>query len=193
MAEMIHTKNRGDYLPLEENDLTAVLDMTVQSLKKHGCKAVKYDNTEQGLQAFTDRSIEFLEYVSRVNQDSNLDKKIIPDVEAWCVYMGFTRMTLSRYRSRGGEWAEVIDQVKAAIMAAKKQLALTYKIPPMVFVFDAVNNHGYVNSSEFKLTAKTETETKQMSADAIADRAAKLLEMRGESIEQEFENADNLL
>lgn len=192
MAEMIHTKNRGDYLPVEANDLTAVLDMAVMSLKKHKCRAAKYEDTEQGLQTFIDRSIEFLEYVNRTNQDSNLDKKIIPDVEAWCVYLGITRMSLSRYSHRSAKWSEVIEQIKSAIMAAKKQLALTYKIPPMIFVFDAVNNHGYVNSSEFKLKAEKSEADVLLSADEIAERVAKRQQLIDENAEQMFENFDYL-
>ena len=30
-------------------------------------------------------------------------------------------------------------------------MALHYKIPPMVFAFDMANNHGYINTSEFKV------------------------------------------
>ena len=34
----------------------------------------------------------------------------------------------------------------------------------MVYVFDATNNHGYVNSNEFKLTAQTEYVEKDTNA-----------------------------
>ena len=34
----------------------------------------------------------------------------------------------------------------------KKQLALHGLIPSVMAVFDLANNHGYINTSEFKLT-----------------------------------------
>ena len=40
----------------------------------------------------------------------------------------------------------------------------------MIYVFDATNNHGYVNSNEFKLTATVDTEiTKEKELQSAID------------------------
>ena len=47
----------------------------------------------------------------------------------------------------------VSDLVKDGIMACKKQLASTHRMPPLIYIFDAVNNFGYHNATEFHLKA----------------------------------------
>ena len=54
-----------------------------------------------------------------------------------------------------GSDLEAIQLFKNAIAAYKKEMALHYKIPPMVFAFDMANNHNYINTSEFKLSLET--------------------------------------
>ena len=80
---------------------------------------------------------------------------MIPDIEAWAVFLGITRQTLWTYEKRGSEWRDVIEYYKGVIQATKKQLALNYKVPPAVFIFDSVNNHNYLNVSEYKMTQLT--------------------------------------
>ena len=70
------------------------------------------------------------------------------------VFLGITRQTLNAYERRGGQWAECIQYAKNVIASLKKQLALNYKIPPMIFAFDFANNHSYVNTNEFRITAQ---------------------------------------
>lgn len=140
------------YLRTEPDDLTAILDFTVHSLKKSSGRPSEYPNTEEGLETFRNKTIEFFEYVNQVNQNTELNRKLIADVETWCLYLGISRQTLSNYYHRGAKWSECIDLIKNAILCGKKQLALNYKIPPMIFVFDCCNNHGYLNTAEFHLT-----------------------------------------
>ena len=110
------------------------------------------------------QTISVKEAVNNINANPDLERKLIPDIENWCVFLGITRQTLFNYERRGPEWYDCIQYYKNAISSVKKQLALNYKIPPMVYVFDATNNHGYVNSNEFKLTAQTEYVEKDTNA-----------------------------
>jgi len=153
------TKGSGTKLceKLETDDMTAILDMVIDTSIKRMGRPAEYPFTAAGLEAFTQSTIDYFEYVNSVNMNPDLERKLIPDVENWAMYLGITRRTLLTYERRGGEWQSRIEYFKNAIGAVKKQLAMTYKIPPMVYVFDATNNHGYVNSNEFKLTqGKTE-------------------------------------
>lgn len=143
-------------LPLETDDLTAILDMTIQQSTAHMGRPCNYTNDTNGLERFIETTIDYFKYVNRINQNPDMERKLIPDIENWAVYLGITRATLFNYEQRGGRWRECIQYYKNAIASVKKQLALTYKIPPMIYVFDATNNHGYVNSNEFKLTTQTE-------------------------------------
>lgn len=163
-AEIIDTETTGELtnykgttrkcLPLEKDDLTAILDLAVVSMRKHGGHPSNYPNDRMGLDAFTERCSQYFEYVQKVNANEGLERKLIPDVENMAVFLGITRQTLNAYERRGGQWAECIGYYKNVIVALKKQLALNFKIPPVLAVFDLCNNHGYSNTSEFKVTAQ---------------------------------------
>lgn len=146
-------KRQGECQPLQTGDMTAVLNLITSSMKHFGGMPYKYPPTEEGLKLFVKRSQSFFEYVNEVNANPDLEKKLIPDVETWSVYLGTTRKTIFEYAARGGQWATAIDFFKNAINSAKKQLAFSYKIPAMLYVFDSVNNHSYHNVSEFHVSA----------------------------------------
>ena len=147
--------------PLETNDMTAILDMAIEQSTARMGRPAEYPHTKQGLESFIQKTIDYFEYVNAVNANPELEQKLIPDIENWAVYLGVTRVTIWSYQNRGGEWKSTIEYYKNVLGAIKKQLALNYKIPPMVYVFDATNNHNYVNSNEFKLTeSKPETDRK---------------------------------
>lgn len=112
---------------------------------KHG--TCKYEPTDEGLQMFKDRTESYFDFISRANIGN--EKGICADIESWCTSLGITRATLSNYHGRSGAWAEYIDYVRECILAMKKQFAFAGKIPPVTFVFDATNNHGYYNTSSF--------------------------------------------
>jgi len=150
--------------PLETDDMTAILDMTIQQSTARLGRPCIYENSKAGLEQFIQKTIDFFEYVNGINQNADMERKLIPDIENWAVYLGITRNTLLNYEQRGVDWRDCIQFYKNAISAIKKQLALTYKIPPVVYVFDATNNHGYVNSNEFKLTP---TQAQETATDAL--------------------------
>ena len=163
-AEIKPYKNKGTCLPLDTDDMTAILTMTIAKSNERLGRPFHYPPSNQGLETFIQNTIDYFEYVNDINANPDLERKLIHDIENWCVLLGITRQTLFNYERRGPEWYDCIQYYKNAISSVKKQLALNYKIPPMVYVFDATNNHGYVNSNEFKLTAQTEYVEKDTNA-----------------------------
>lgn len=137
-------------IPIQEDDLGAVLDMSIESIKLG--RPAKFPDTEQGLEDFKEASIAYLEYVRKTNNNPGNEHHLIPDIESWCTFIGTTRMTVLTYeKSRSDDWKEFIALVKGAITACKKQLGFRQKIPTVLMLFDLANNSGYLNSSEFKL------------------------------------------
>lgn len=138
--------------PLETNDMSVILDMAIAETTARMGRPAEYENSKVGLERFIQKSIDFFEHVNAVNANPELEQKLIPDIENWAIFLGVTRQTLWAYEQRGGEWKDVIQYYKTIITATKKQLAFSYKLPPVVAIFDLCNNSGYVNSNEFKLT-----------------------------------------
>lgn len=153
MSEIQKTYNKGSYLALESDDLVTVTRLVEDSLKRTKGRQATYECTEQGLESFMDRATSFFEYINEVNGNPDLEKKLLPDIENLCCYLGITRKTLALYRKRNNQWEQAIDLVKDGIMACKKQMVQTGKMPPLVFIFDATNNFDYVSTSEFHLKA----------------------------------------
>ncbi len=146
---------------IETDDMTAILDMAIDVSTSRAGRPAEYPFTTEGLDRFINKTIDYFEYVNSINANPELERKLIPDIENWAMYLGVTRQTIWSYQQRGREWKDTIDYYKNVIAAVKKQLAMNYKIPPMVYVFDATNNHGYVNSNQFTLNQnKPETEPK---------------------------------
>lgn len=159
---------------LETNDMTAILDMAIDVSTARAGRPAEYPFTNEGLTRFINKTIDYFEYVNSINANPDLERKLIPDIENWAMFLGVTRQTIWSYQQRGKEWRDVIEYYKNVIAAVKKQLAMNYKIPPMVYVFDAVNNHNYLNSTEFKMTVnKPETENTDNIDDKL--RAAGLI------------------
>lgn len=151
-------------LPMQTGDLVSFLNMAIdESVKRMGRPAV-YPPDNQGLDNFVQKSIDYFEHVNAVNSNPDIQDKIIPDVESYAIFLGITRKTLLMYQRRGGIWDEVISQFKEVIVAAKKQLAFTYRIPPIFAVFDLVNNGDYYNTNEFK-PVPVEIETRKNTPD----------------------------
>jgi hypothetical protein len=160
--EIKQTKNKGEYIECCGSDLEGINQMIITSLKKNGGRPAVFPNTKQGLEDFRQQTLKFFEHIAEINTRNGLERGVIPDVELWCGYMGITRTTLFTYQNtRGEDWKTTIETIKNYIAAYKKQMALTYKVPPMIAVFDLVNNHSYHNTNEVKLTAETITTPEQ--------------------------------
>jgi len=144
-------------LPMETDDTTAILDMIINKSTERMGRPCHYSNDKRGLESFIQGTLDFFEYVNGVNSNPSIEKKLIPDIESWACFLGITRATIFNYEQRGNEWYEVIQYYKNAIASIKKNLALSFRIPPMVMAFDFCNNHSYINTSEYKLTTEVKT------------------------------------
>ena len=140
---------------ISSEDLSPTLEITTTILKNLGGRPATYPNTSQGLQSFIENSQGFFEYVQKANSQLDDDKKLIPDIELYLLWLGISRWTLSEYQHRGGEWEKIINMFKDSILVAKKQLILRGKIPPVIAIFDLTNNHGYRNTNSFVLEDRT--------------------------------------
>jgi hypothetical protein len=72
----------------------------------------------------------------------------IPDVEGFCVYVDAYRDILSEYEKKE-EYSDTIKRIKNWIYYKKKQLAMQNKMNATIFIFDAKNNAGYVDKTEY--------------------------------------------
>lgn len=154
MSEIQTTFNKGSCIMPEADDLLQITKLAEMSLKRTHGRPTLYEDSEQGLEAFWNKATDFFSYINEVNGNPDIEKKLIPDVENFCCYMGFTRKTLALYRKRNAQWEMAIDLIKDALLACKKQLVLTHRLPPLIFIFDSVNNHDYRNVAEFHLATE---------------------------------------
>lgn len=129
-------------------NISSQIDIIAKNLIQ--IEPIRYPNSSDGLELFKKNTMEYLAYVKHIANDENIET-IIPDIESWCNYLGINRSTLNRYAKRSEDWQFLIENVKNGIGAIKKQLALKGDIPPIMAIFDLTNNHGYVNTNEFKI------------------------------------------
>lgn len=170
-------KRRFEVAELDPDDLEAVLDMGISSLK---ATKAKYPETAEGLELFKQTTLDYFSYVQQCNKDDSREHKLIPDVEGLSVYLGITRRTLLTYeKTRNEEWQDFISRAKDLITATKKQLIFRQKIPAVVGIFDLCNNSNYVNSSEFKLTATEQRSEKTLEFEELPP----IEEMRADLVE----------
>lgn len=104
--------------------------------------------------------------------DTNLSGvSIIPDIEDFCLFAHISRVTFIQYCSGHDlDLANVANNVKTAIAACKKQMAMDGQIPPVVFAIDFNNNHDYIQQKyqvEMHTTAEIDI---QDNIDDIASR-----------------------
>jgi hypothetical protein len=142
---------------METDDTTAILDMIIDKSTERMGRPCQYPNDKRGLEEFIQNTVSYFEHVNSINSNPDMERKLIPDIESWAVYLGITRNTILNYEGRGNAWYDVIQYYKNCIASVKKQLALNFKIPPMIMAFDFTNNHGYCNTNEFKLTTELKT------------------------------------
>lgn len=186
--ELVRTKNKGACLPLAQDDLTAIVDTVILCSMQNKGRPSDYPNNEQGLELFNNKTIAYFQYISELNKSGTLERALIPDIENWAMFLGVTRQTIFNYERRGIEWQGCIQYYKNAIASVKKQLALKNKIPPMVYIFDATNNHGYVNTNEFKLTANNnQSEEKDRQELENLERKAQALGLKWNADTQSYE------
>ncbi len=140
------------------DDISALLDVGIKAMSG---KPAKYPATEEGLTAFKNGIVNFFKYIDEKNAELETiegTSKLIPDTEGMCSFLKISKPTFYTYKRRGGEWEDAIDLAMTTIAAVKKQLSFNYKIPTVLAVFDLCNNHGYMNTSEFRISTQTTPE-----------------------------------
>ncbi len=138
---------------LNPDDIQPINSMINAALHNTMGRPATYQNNEAGLKAFTENSLSYFDYVAKANSMIDEPKRqLILDIDSWAVYLGVSKKTISEYQKRNETWNKLISLFKDAIGASKKQLALHGLIPSVLAVFDLANNHGYINTSEFKRT-----------------------------------------
>lgn len=152
----------GNYeLTTNMDDISALLDVGIKAV---GGKPAKYPATEEGLQAFRDGIVGFFQYIDQKNSELNGiegTSRLVPDIEGMCTFLHISKPTFYAYKERGGEWTSVAELATTTIAAIKKQLSFSYKIPPMLAVFDLCNNHSYLNTNQFIITAQNSAEKQE--------------------------------
>ena len=138
---------------LNPEDVQPINSMINAALKNLGGRPAIYPNNEAGLKAFIENSLAYFEYVEKANSQIDDNKRqLILDVDSYAVFLGISMKTISEYQKRSDTWNKAISLFKDAIGASKKQLSMHGLIPAVMAIFDLCNNHGYVSTSEFKLT-----------------------------------------
>lgn len=154
-------------LPVAKDDLQEVMNLSVQGLRNYrSCHPIYADN-EQGLQALLERSQKYFEYIAQTNASEEEGKRLIPNVEGLCVFLGISRVTFMKYERRSEQWHEAIQYIKTMISNAKLQLAQRFKIPPVVLFFDLINNSGYQNTNAIKVEAEPVPDKGQSNAELL--------------------------
>ena len=156
------------------NDLGALLEVAIEQLgERKAGRLSNYPDNQEGLEAFVFATQQYFQYIADANKEN--EEKLIPDIEGWCIFLGITKQTVLNYAKRSQNWEDTIEYIKESILAAKKQLAFRFKIPPVVYLNDVSNNHNYLNTNEFKLVTSNEnrgnmpTQTAQQIADKYKD------------------------
>lgn len=147
-----YKNSKQQCLAVEKDDLQGITRLCIDSLQRHRGRPQVY--TENELDRFMHTVEDYFKMLHDRNADTEQNQQIYPSIESLCVFMGITRDTLWRYGQRSPEWKSCIEQVRTCIASIKMQLASHGKIPPIIAVFDLTNNYGYVNTSEFKLSAE---------------------------------------
>lgn len=110
----------------------------------------------------------YWDFIYRVNADG---RKIYPDVEGLASFLRVARSTLMNWR-RGEvnrEFAPVIETCFNDIASVKKQLALGGNLPPLIYLNDMQNNHGYLSNTsrqDIEVTVRREPDDPQKLIDA---------------------------
>lgn len=155
---------------LSADDTQAINSMVNAALKNLGGRPATYPYSEAGLATLIENSLGYFEYVAKANKQLDEKKQLILDVDSYALFLGISKKTLSEYEKRGGEWARSILLFKDAIAASKKQLIFRGVVPPMVAIFDLVNNHNYYNTNSFVLETKAADDSKISEDNALEER-----------------------
>lgn len=168
-----------------------VYDIAIESLERTKSRPPVYSNDQEGLERFKTMTLEYMKEIRKRNVEAENSKRmrLIPSVEMWAAYLGITRQTIHTYEHNyNAEYKEFIQQFKNVIAAVKKELAENGKIPPVIHIFDFVNNHSYLNTNN--VTVNTTTSTDNSSFILPSERVAALL--KSDNQEQETQKKTDI-
>lgn len=106
-------------------------------------------------------------YWDLMNSYNEYGTKFIPDIEAFCAFAHIPRGDIMNWMNgtvkKSSALINEIKNLYTVIAMCKKQLALTGKIPSIVFATDFNNNHGYTQKQEntVVLSGRLESETSE--------------------------------
>ena len=156
----------ADYSPVGDNDIADALGQIRTVSRGKGCpKSLPKFVSGAELQGAIDA---YWDFIYRVNSDG---RKIYPDVEGLASFLRVSRSTLMNWK-RGDTNREFIPVVETAfndIAAVKKQLALGGKLPPLIYLNDFQNNHGYLSNTskqDIEISVRREPDDPQKLIDA---------------------------
>ena len=182
-------------MPIVGNEMNKFLEMGLTTLQewKPRKNNSKYPDTEDGFFKFRMRTEAYLNFMMNANSNPDGDH-IIPDIEGWAVYLGIARPTLYNFKKRSDQWKEYIEYVAEVIGGVKKQLALKGNIPPVIAMFDLINNHQYHNTSEFHMVQTVVEDKPKLTQEELIAKAKALPGMSAETslIEEKHEPFMNL-
>lgn len=186
----LQTYKKGHYEVMTAAD--PIADLINLGIKSLGGRKPTYAPTQEGLQCFREKTLEYFEHLKALNAAREEgEAMLMPDVESWCVYIGITRQTLHTYsRTRDEDWKDFIARTKDLIMSVKKDMAARFKMPPMFFIFDAVNNFGYVNTNQVQLVTDQKAEESAKLEDDVAAAGLKWDAERGEYVVEDTSHVD---
>lgn len=127
-----------------------VYDIAIESMERHKTRPPVYSNDSEGLKLFIDNTLEYLKEIRERNAEAENSKRmrLIPSIEMWATYLGITRQTIHTYETTyNSDFKDFIQRFKNVIAMVKKELAENGKIPPVIHIFDFVNNHNYLNTN----------------------------------------------
>lgn len=157
IREQVYQRGRDKYevwQPDAEDPTTVLIDLASQVVRG---RPATYENSPAGLEAFSQRCAEFFQTIQKHNETLQPDSKPwIPDIESLCSFCRISRFTLMSYSKRNEEWAEYIELVRTTIYGIKKSLAESFRMPPVLYIFDAKNNNHYTDSATLDIGAAEE-------------------------------------
>ena len=156
----------ADYSPVGSNDIADALGQIRVVSKGKACpKSVAKFISGAELQGAIDA---YWDFIYRVNTDG---RKIYPDVEGLASFLRVSRSTLMGWK-RGETNREFIPILETAfndIASVKKQLALGGNLPPLIYLNDMQNNHGYLSNTskqDIEISVRREPDDPQKLIDA---------------------------
>ncbi len=188
--------SKTEVLPVTGSDTESILSMILLSGEELMREKVLYPNSSDGLQAFKSRTQEYFKFLYDQNKtaDDLGERRLLPSVESWALYLRVSRVMILQYEKRGGEWSTFIQWCKNAIIAVKMQLAENHKLQPLLFLFDCMNNGtAYRNTNQIEVVGLSdERQQKNESPEVISARYRSLL-ADSTAIDKDIEKAESVI